>query len=151
MNDDIQYHIKEYYSFWSKINNLYGKWAKEHDLSYHSLFVLYAIWDSKDNICTQKKICDDWLFPKQNVNSILKKFEEKNYILLQSLSKDKRHKEILLTDEGRHYADKIFVELYNLEEKVMKHMGETNRNNMTKNNTLFLNLFKEAMDEKSNL
>lgn len=145
MDTDIKVQIKEYYAFWLGLNKLYDDWAKSHSMSFHSLFTLYAIWENRSN-CTQKTICEEWLMPKQTVNSVLKQFKDSGYIELLVNEKDKRNKLILLTKAGEAYAEEIISELFRLEEVVMQKMGKNNREAMTKNNALFLDLFKKEME-----
>ncbi|MGO0861876.1 MarR family winged helix-turn-helix transcriptional regulator [Clostridioides difficile] len=147
MKDDIKKHIKEYYAYWLGLNNLYDEWAKSYNMSVHSLFALYAIWENQEN-CTQKIICDEWLMPKQTINSVLKNFKDKGYIELLVNENDRRNKIIHLTSIGKIYAQDVLQDLLKLEESVMQKMGQTNRESMTKNNALFLELFKKEMETK---
>lgn len=67
--------LNQYYTTWQEWNCMYEEWAKANGLSANSLLVLSAIYDSKEE-CTQKKISQRWLVPKQTVNMILKDFEK---------------------------------------------------------------------------
>lgn len=66
--------LNQYYTTWQEWNCMYEEWAKTNGLSANSLLVLSAIYNSKEE-CTQKKISQRWLVPKQTVNMILKDFE----------------------------------------------------------------------------
>ena len=56
-----------------RITELYGEWAKQHGMSYHAMITLYAL--NQDRKCTQKQIAEEWLIPKQTVNTVVKELE----------------------------------------------------------------------------
>lgn len=68
--------LNRYYAVWRENNLVYEEWAKAHGLSETGLWVLRAIYYDKES-CTQKKISEQWVIPKQTVNMILKDFEKK--------------------------------------------------------------------------
>ena len=70
--------VARYYHVWRETNRIYSDWAKKHDISYNALLILYSLWNAK-HYCTQKMICDQWMLPKQTVNTILKEFEKKSW------------------------------------------------------------------------
>ncbi len=60
---------------------VYEEWAKAHGLSVNSLLVLCAINDGGDD-CTQKKISQRWLIPKQTIHMVFKDFERRGFVEL---------------------------------------------------------------------
>ena len=56
--------LHRYYAVWQEFNFVYEEWAKAHSLSVNSLFVLSTIYEGGED-CTQKKISQKWLIPKQ--------------------------------------------------------------------------------------
>ncbi|WZL80334.1 helix-turn-helix domain-containing protein [Vallitaleaceae bacterium 9-2] len=122
MSKQIKHQIKAVTTAMSRTNELYGYWAKKEGLNYNSLAILDAINTSE--ICTQKKICDEWLIPKQTVNTICKELLENRYIYFEENSADKRSKIIKLTTDGQNYVDGLLGGLYQIEEKVMEKMGK---------------------------
>ena len=46
--------LKRFYLAWQRLNHVYEEYAKEHDLTYISMFVLQLI----DDGTTQKELCD---------------------------------------------------------------------------------------------
>lgn len=146
MDGKIKEQLRDYYSYWLGMNDMYEKWAKTKELSLNSLFILYALANT-EGVCTQKRICDEWQMPKQTVNTILKHFEKEGKVMICTQSTDKRNKEIFFTAEGEKFADLILEELYCFEKKVMKKLGKENCDIFLKMNRLFLETFREAMEE----
>lgn len=146
MKNDIKSHIKDCYDFWFGINNLYEIWAKKQELTSYSLFVLYVIRENEGQ-CTQKMICDQLLYPKQTVNTILNGFENKGIITRNVMKSDKRNKNVVFTSEGKVYADSILDKLYALEESALFKMESEERTLMCENNHLFLRKLQEVVIE----
>ena len=144
---EMKQYIKSYYDFWFGTTNLYENWAKKYGLTNISLFVLETIYDLNGR-CTAKDICERLLFPKQTVNSILKRFTESGWIVLQIAQQDKRNKVISLTPAGMRYADDILEKLYRLEEKAMQKLSTQEREEMKKQNAKFLHMLQQAMEEQ---
>lgn len=147
MNNEIKDILKSYYDFWFGINSLYEKWAKAHDLTSNSLFVLYNIHEYP-NECTQKMICEKQQFSKQTVNTILDSFEAKGYILKKVSCKDRRNKNILLTKAGQKYADKLLAELFHFEECALQNMGYNQCIELIKNNHAFLENLQNVLNNQ---
>lgn len=147
---EIRSQIKESYANWNGINRLYANWARDHGMTYHSLYTLYAIYENEDG-CTQKKICEEWLMPKQTVSSILKDFEKKGYLFFEADVKDKRNKRIRLTDQGAVYARQILGPLYEVENTVMERMHDDSRVMMIELNDQYYRLLEEEMQRDKSL
>ena len=114
--------LEEYYAIFIKINSLYSAFAKEKGLSYHALFILYAIYYSETG-CSPKEICDKWLIPKQTVTSVLRTFDERGFVCYAASQQDRRAKVVLLTAEGRAYAKPLLDALYKIESAAFETMG----------------------------
>lgn len=136
--------IKEYYAVWLEMEQLYQEWAKRFGLSYHSLFTLYGIWEMQEE-CTQKRICDEWLMPKQTVNAILKKFQKEGYIIYKTNERDRRNKNISLTKQGELFAAEIIGKLTQLEMAAMKKMGDEEWEIMQKSNRRVVELLRSEI------
>ena len=149
MEPTIQEQLREYYMSFNATNSLYSTWAKRHGLSYYTLFTLYAIYYS-DGECYQRTICDEWLMPKQTVNSILKSLEKEAYITYEVKETDKRNKKILLTKKGREYAKPILDALYQLEKTVLEKIDPKTRKQLIDDNNLFYHKLKETVMEEEN-
>lgn len=116
---DVKQQIKTIDGVMCRINSLYSEWARKHDISYNKMMILYAL--NKDNKCTQKQICNEWLIPKQTVNTIIKIMDEEGYIVLE---KSKNNSKIIkLTEKGKKYSEDKIKGLYIIEEEAMKKLG----------------------------
>lgn len=95
--------LKRFYLSWQKLNHVYEEYAKEHDLTYISMFVLQLI----DDGTTQRELCDTLYFPKQTVNKVILSFEKKGYVILAENPDDRRTRSIMLTEKGRVFQKKV--------------------------------------------
>lgn len=150
MDNEIKKHIKNYYDFWFKVNNLYENWAKKQDLTYNSLFILYTIKEN-EGFCTQKMICERLQLPKQTVNTVLNGFEEKGIVIRKVMEENKRNKAILFTKEGESYVNKIVEHLYEIEVKTMLKMTPKQRDAMDTINQIFVKNLEETMNKDEKL
>lgn len=104
-----------------KMTELYRTWAKRHGMSYNTMMTLYALGQSRK--CTQKQIADEWLIPKQTVNTIIKELERLGHIRFEPQSGSKQ-KVVCLTESGRAYADSCLHELYEIESSALRSLGQ---------------------------
>ncbi|MCI8496855.1 MAG: winged helix-turn-helix transcriptional regulator [Clostridiales bacterium] len=139
--------LNKYYAVWQEYNYVYEEWAKAHGLSVNSLLVLCAIHDGGDD-CTQKKISQRWLIPKQTINMVFKDFERKGFVELFPMTRDKRNKIIRFTKTGKEYADTIISELRKVELFVVEEMGVERMKQLNENMALFAKLFSKAGGKK---
>lgn len=145
MEHILEHQLKELYSLWNGINGLYTKWAQKRGMSYYSVFVLYAIYNSEGKCCP-KRICDEWSMPKQTVSSILKNFESEGYIFLVTDEDDRRNKKIILTEKGNRFAGGLLDELYRIESSVIQKIGPADMEEILRGNRLFYEYFQEEID-----
>ena len=104
-----------------KMTELYRTWAKRHGMSYNTMMTLYALGQSRK--CTQKQIADEWLIPKQTVNTVIKELERLGYISFEPLPASKQ-KVVCLTESGRAYADSCLHELYEMETRALRSLEQ---------------------------
>lgn len=104
-----------------KMTELYRTWAKRHGMSYNTMMTLYALGQLRK--CTQKQIADEWLIPKQTVNTVIKELERLGYISFEPLPGSKQ-KVVCLTESGRAYADSCLHELYEMEARALRSLGQ---------------------------
>lgn len=135
--------LNRYYQLWCDATQLYEKWSKQRGITYNYVLTLCTLLSNQEH-CTQKIICDQWGLPKQTVNTILKDFEKKGYVTLASLPTDKRNKLILLTDEGRKYANEIATTLMDLDIYAIEKMGIERMKYLNDSLALYLEYFREA-------
>lgn len=148
-NTDFMKQLNRYYSVWQEYNYVYEEWAKAHGMSVNSLLVLSAIHEGGKD-CTQRKISQRWMIPKQTINMILKEFERKGMVELLPMQKDKRNKLIQFTQAGNEYADAIISKLRKVELYVIEEMGIERMKQLNDNMALFVELFSKAGGNDSN-
>lgn len=141
--------LNRYYCVWQEYNYVYEEWAKSHGMSVNSLLVLSAIHEG-GNDCTQRKISQRWMIPKQTINMILKEFEQKGLVELLPMQEDKRNKLIQFTPAGDEYADGIISKLRKAELYVIEEMGIERIKLLNDNMALFVELFSKAGGNDSN-
>ena len=90
-------------------------------MSYNTMMTLYALGQSRK--CTQKQIADEWLIPKRTVNTVIKELERLGYISFEPLPAGKQ-KVVCLTESGRAYADNCLHELYEVETRALRSLGQ---------------------------
>lgn len=135
--------VNKYYAVWQEYNYVYEEWAKAHGLSVNSLLVLCAIHDGGDD-CTQKKISQRWLIPKQTINMIFKDFERKGFVKVFPMPEDKRNKIIRFTATGKEYAETIISELRKVELFAVEEIGIERMQQLNESMALFVELFSKA-------
>ena len=101
---------------WHRIDSLYNLYARSLGLSLSATLVLECLYYPGD-VYTQKGLSEKFGLPKQAVNSIIKSFWEQGYVELKE-AKDRRNKEIFLTDKGRVHAREITGQFEAMEAKV---------------------------------
>lgn len=148
-NNTFMEQLNKYYTVWQEYNYVYEEWAKAHGLSVNSLLVLCAIHDGGDD-CTQKKISQRWLIPKQTINMVFKDFERRGFVKQFPLPKDKRNKVIRFTKEGKEYADTIISKLRKAELFAVEEIGIERMKQLNENMALFVELFSKAGGIKGN-
>lgn len=119
--------LKRFYLAWQRLNHVYEEYAKEHDLTYISMFVLQLINDGT----TQKELCDTLYFPKQTVNKVILSFEKKGYVTLVENPDDRRARSILLTEKGRTFQGKVISHIEKAELEAFASLTEPEQQIMT--------------------
>jgi DNA-binding MarR family transcriptional regulator len=94
---------------WHKMDCLFNSYAKSKGLNFPTVLVLQLLHDSTE-VYTQKDICEKLGLPKQLVFSIIKPFWEQGYVELRE-AKDRRNKEVIITEKGMEYAVSILQPL----------------------------------------
>ncbi len=148
-NTVLMEQLNKYYDVWLEYNYVYAEWAKAHGLSVNSLLVLCAIHDGGEG-CTQKKISQRWLIPKQTVNMVFRDFEHKGFVELFPLPEDKRNKVIRFTDAGKKYANGIVSMLREAELSAIEELGVERMRQLNEYMALFASLFSKAGGKKNN-
>lgn len=114
--------VKDFCSAWQTLNTIYEDYARKSGVSYNSLYILSAIYQTEN--CTQKQICEKTLLPKQTVNNVITSFYKCGYIDLCELAENRRIKVIHLTEAGKQYADELLPTIYHANHSAMNELSK---------------------------
>ncbi len=145
-DETMKSYEKKFWEAWGRTNALYSLWASSRNVSYYQLFVLYAL--DGQQYTTQKKICECTGLTKQTVNGVVRMLKNKRYIELSSGCKDKREKQLTLTNSGIMYAKELLTPLYELERMIFEFMGDERVHWMIDSLELFNIIFQKEMGDK---
>lgn len=106
--------IKKFNATWLEIDTIYNEYAKKHSLSYTAVLLLRHVLEYEGHY-TQVELANVLGLPKQGIHSIVKDFLEKGYLNLRE-AKDRRYKEIILTEAGKSFTKDILKSLNKAEE-----------------------------------
>lgn len=122
MNTNTSGYIKSYCICLHEWNSSYEEYAKSVGLSYTSLSILSAIYETEN--CTQKILCERCFLPKQTVNAAVTAFFKKGWIKMQELPEDRRNKTIHFTETGIVEAERILKKVHESEQEAMGGLTE---------------------------
>ena len=100
-----------------ELDDIYHYYALRHDLSDAALWILYAVYCSKDGV-TQADICNGWFFSRQTINTALKGLEQQKIIWLDPIPGNRKSKYVVFTDGGKKLAQLIVAPLKQAENQV---------------------------------
>lgn len=95
------------------VDSFYDEFAKQSNVSSALLWVLYALNDGNSH--TQIEISNDWELPKTTVNTVIKEIQKNGYVDLIPIKGKRREMSIVLTENGKKYADRVLADLYKKE------------------------------------
>ncbi len=120
----------------------YQQAAKILGISDSTFWILYMLYDYPDGI-TQRDICTMSCFPKQTINSALKKLETDGIITLIP-GDDGRSKKIMLTAAGSELVDKTVVKAREAEYAALNGMTDEEKQALVTTLDKFTRLLNEA-------
>ena len=100
------------------VDSFYDEFAKQSNVSSALLWVLYALNDGKPH--TQIEISNDWELPKTTVNTVIKDIQKDGYVELIPIKGKRREMSIVLTENGKKFADNVLSDLYKKEAEAYK-------------------------------
>ena len=107
------------------IDSLYDDFAKQSNVSPALLWVLYALNDGRSH--TQIEICNDWELPKTTVNTVIKEIQKEGYVELVPIKGKRREMSIVLTENGKQFADNVLSNIYEKEADVYRSLSPKER------------------------
>lgn len=134
---------KEFCNIRQGIEMVYDDYARSNGISYTTLYVLHAISQFED--CTQKKICENTLLPKQTVNNIIKNLFDKGYINLSVSPTNHRVKIISFTKEGQEYAYPMISHIEKAECEAMESLSPSEQKEFMNSIKMYDLAFRKAM------
>lgn len=143
MLKDTRKYACDIYSTWAQGTYLYVKWAEENKVNYYELLILYAL--ETYEVMTQKAMGDLYGLPKQTVNNVIRELKKEGRVILKPGEKDKREKQVSLTDSGGEYAKNLLSPLYRIEERVCDKIGRERLVQMTETSELYNLLFDQQL------
>lgn len=112
-----------------RIDSCYDEFAKKSNISPALLWVLYALNDGKPH--TQIEISNDWELPKTTVNTVIKEIQKDGYVDLVPIKGKRREMSIVLTENGKEFADNVLSDIYTIEADVYKALKAKDRELIT--------------------
>ena len=85
-----------------RCRGVYSMWAKNNNVSYNRMLVLYTIREFGS--CTQKQICDSYLLPRQTVNHVISEMKKDGILVA-----DREGKGACFDAGGRTVFGKIII------------------------------------------
>lgn len=141
--NNTQKMLWEYNTIFKENDEVYRCAAKTLGISDCSLWILYTLRTEQKAI-TQKEICEAFYYPKQTVNSALKKLENEGYIALTEM-KDRRSKKITLTESGKKLAARTADKLIEAELAAMSELTDEEQKSFIELFRKYTGLLKKNM------
>lgn len=94
----------------------------KQNISDSELCLMYALDDGESH--SQKEISEQWLIPRQTINTITKRWEKEGYLVQTSIPGRRREMQVTLTETGKAYAKRFLELIYAAEEKALKKTTE---------------------------
>ncbi|HIR12715.1 MAG TPA: MarR family transcriptional regulator [Candidatus Choladousia intestinavium] len=100
-----------------RMDGAYYFFSKRMGIKENILNLLYALDDGKPH--SQQQICQDWLIPKTTVNTNVKELAAAGYLSLVP-GRDRRRKDLILTEKGMAYTAEILKDIYAAEQTAIE-------------------------------
>ena len=98
-----------------QIDEAYYKALRTLGIKENAFVLFYAIADGR--AYSQKRICEEWSVPRTTLNTIVQEYVGTGYIRL--VGTGHKEKQIILTDDGKAYAQEILTPVFEAEEKAI--------------------------------
>lgn len=116
--------LNDLYDSIHRVDELYEEYAARFGLTYAELQLFYAFMEDPGRKITQKDLCSELEAPKTTVNYIIKKFEKKGLLVMESSENDRREKVLRLTEAGEGLAAKSVLPLLKAEEELIAELPQ---------------------------
>ena len=121
------------------LENNFNKFSKKYKLTSSQMDILIFLLHNENKIINQRDIEIFLSLSNPTIAGTLLRLEKKGFIIRKISSKDKRYKEIYLTDKSRELKDIIFKEIRDNDNKMFSNMSEEEKENLKNIITKILN------------
>ena len=121
------------------LENNFNKFSKKYKLTSSQMDILIFLLHNKNKIVNQRDIENFLSLSNPTIAGTLLRLEKKVFIIRKISSKDKRYKEIYLTDKSRELKDIIFKYIRDNDNKMFSNMSEEEKENLKNIITKILN------------
>ena len=121
------------------LENNFNKFYKKYKLTSSQMDILIFLLHNEDKIVNQRDIENFLSLSNPTIAGTLLRLEKKGFIIRKISSKDKRYKEIYLTDKSRELKDIIFKYIRDNDNKMFSNMSEEEKENLKNIITKILN------------
>ncbi|WP_288061837.1 MarR family winged helix-turn-helix transcriptional regulator [Rodentibacter caecimuris] len=130
----------------AKLSSLYANWAKQRGITLNELHFLYHI--GRNGTSSPTAIGERWSLPKQTVTSICKQLDSKGYLQFITDEKDKRSKQIGLTEQGKMFIEPIISEITQIEWQTEQQYSSEKLTALLTEVEQLLNIFSHQLNQK---
>ena len=121
------------------LENNFNKFSKKYKLTSSQMDILIFLLHNEYKIVKQRDIENFLSLSNPTIAGTLLRLEKKGFIIRKISSKDKRYKEIYLTDKSRELKDIIFKYIRDNDNKMFSNMSEEEKENLKNIITKILN------------
>ena len=121
------------------LENNFNKFSKKYKLTSSQMDILIFLLHNEDKIVNQRDIENFLSLSNPTIAGTLLRLEKRGFIIRKISSKDKRYKEIYLTDKSRELKDIIFKYIRDNDNKMFSNMSEEEKENLKNIITKILN------------
>lgn len=121
------------------LENNFNKFSKKYKLTSSQMDILIFLLHNENKIVNQRDIENFLSLSNPTIAGTLLRLEKKGFIIRKINSKDKRYKEIYLTDKSRELKDIIFKYIRDNDNKMFSNMSEEEKENLKNIITKILN------------
>lgn len=121
------------------LENNFNKFSKKYKLTSSQMDILIFLLHKENKIVNQRDIENFLSLSNPTIAGTLLRLEKKGFIIRKISSKDKRYKEIYLTDKSRELKDIIFKYIRDNDNKMFSNMSEEEKENLKNIITKILN------------
>ena len=121
------------------LENNFNKFSKKYKLTSSQMDILIFLFQNEEKKINQRDIENYLRLTNPTIAGTLLRLEKKGFIIRKISYKDKRYKEIYLTDKSRELKDIIFKYIRDNDNKMFSNMSEEEKENLKNIITKILN------------